>query len=382
LTPGPPGRQWPAPSVGRDSMSPPLRPTLQSCLEGRRNNLDFLRFVAAAGVIVSHAFPLGEGRGAVEPLDVFSRGQLSLGRLCVAVFLVISGVLITRSWERTPDLARFTWARVLRIFPGLAVMLLLTTLVLGPVFTTLPAGDYLLAADTHLYWLRNLALVSPQWELPGVFASNAYSQAVNGSLWTLKYEVGFYLLTLGLGLAGLLRKGMVAFGWVGAAVAPFVTGRLGFWPELYLYFGGGVALYLWRDRVRMSPWLALACVAGWLVTTRLGYGRIGTGLFGSYVVLYLAFVPAGALARFGRWGDFSYGVYVYAFPVQQAVTALLGGHTAWWVNAAVSLPVVVALSALSWHLVEKPALTFKDRPPALLRWLRFGPRGTQQGTLG
>ncbi|WP_164008101.1 acyltransferase family protein [Pyxidicoccus trucidator] len=360
-------------------MSPSLRPTLQACLDSRRNNLDFLRFAAASGVILSHAFPLGEGRGTVEPLDLFSRGQLSLGRLCVAVFLVISGVLITRSWERTPDLARFTWARVLRIFPGLAVMLLLTTLVLGPAFTTLPLRDYLLSADTHLYWLRNLTLVNPQWELPGVFESSAYSKAVNGSLWTLKYEVGFYLLTLGLGLAGLLRKSMVAVGWVGAAVAPFVTGRLGFWPELYLYFGGGVALYLWRDKVRMSPWLALACTVGWLALTWLGYGRIGTGLFGSYVVLYLAFLPAGPLAHFGRRGDLSYGVYVYAFPVQQAVTALLGGRTEWWVNAAVSFPVVVALAALSWHGVEKPALTLKDRPPALLRRLRFGSRAAMQG---
>ncbi len=350
-------------------MSPPDRPTLQACLEGRRNNLDFLRFAAASGVILSHAFPLGEGKGAVEPLEQLTRGQLSLGRLCVAVFLVISGVLITRSWERAPDLARFTWARALRIFPGLAVMLLLTALVLGPAFTTLPLRAYLTSADTHLYWLRNVTLVAPQWNLPGVFESNAYSPAVNGSLWTLKYEVGFYLLTLALGLAGLLRRSVVVFGWVGAAVASLITGRLGFWPELYLYFGGGVALYLWRDKVRLSPWVALACAAAWLVMARLGYGRIGTGLFGAYVVLYLAYLPVGALAGFGRRGDFSYGVYVYAFPVQQAVTALLGGRTEWWVNAAVSFPVVVALSALSWHLVEKPALKLKDSPPALLRKL-------------
>lgn len=353
-------------------MSHDSRPTLQACLEGRRNNLDFLRFAAASGVILSHAFPLGEGRGTVEPLEDFTRGQLSLGRLCVAVFLVISGVLITRSWERTPDLARFVWARVLRIFPGLGVMLALTTLVLGPAFTTLPLGDYLASADTHLYWLRNFTLVTSQWNLPGVFESNPYSSAVNGSLWTLRFEVGFYLLTLGLGLAGLLRKGMVAFGWVGAAVASLITGRLGFWPELYLYFGAGAALYLWRDRVRMSPWLALACAAGWLVLARLGVGRIGTGLFGAYVVLYLAYLPAGALADFGRWGDFSYGVYVYAFPVQQAVTALCGPRMPWWLNAAVAFPGVVALAALSWHLVEKPALRRKDRPPALLQRLRPG----------
>ncbi|MCP3144183.1 acyltransferase family protein [Pyxidicoccus xibeiensis] len=350
-------------------MPVPTSPTLQACLEGRRNNLDFLRFAAASGVIISHAFPLSLGKGTAEPLDALTREQLSLGRLCVAVFLVISGVLITRSWERTPDLARFTWARALRIFPGLGAMLLLSALVLGPAFTRLPLADYLASPDTYLYLLRNFTLNWPQWDLPGVFESNAFPRAVNGSLWTLKYEVGFYLLTLALGLVGQLRKPVVVFGWVGAAVASLVTGRLGFWPELYLYFGGGVALYLWRDKVRMSPWLALACAAAWLVMARLGYSRIGTGLFGAYVVLYLAFLPAGALASFGRWGDFSFGIYVYAFPVQQAVAALLGGPTEWWVNAALSFPVVVALSALSWHLVEKPALRLKDAPPAPLRRL-------------
>ncbi|AEI62621.1 acyltransferase family protein [Corallococcus macrosporus] len=348
---------------------PPASPhTLQACLDSRRNNLDFLRFAAAAGVLFSHAFPLGEGKGTAEPLEAFTRGQFSLGRLGVAVFLIISGVLITRSWERTPEVARFVWARALRIFPALGVMLLLTVGVLGPAFTRLPLGEYLTAPDTARYLLGNLALNWPQWHLPGVFESNAYPTAVNGSLWTLKYEVGFYLLTLGLGLTGLLRKGMVVFGLAGAAVATLVTGRLGFWPELYLYFGGGVALYQWRERVRMSAWVALACAAGWLVTARLGDGcRIVTGLLGGYVVLYLAFRPLGALADFGRRGDLSYGVYLYAFPVQQAVTALLGGRTAWWVNAAVALPCVLVLSALSWRWVEQPALRRKERLP---RWAR------------
>ncbi|WP_426757132.1 acyltransferase family protein [Myxococcus sp. Y35] len=342
--------------------------TLQACLDARRNNLDALRFAAAAGVLFSHAFPLGVGQGTVEPLESFTRGQLSLGRLCVAVFLVISGVLITRSWERVPDAARFTWARMLRIFPGLGVMLVLTTLALGPAFTHLPLRDYFTSPDTALYLLRNFTLHWPQWQLPGVFDANPYPHTVNGSLWTLKYEVGFYLLTLALGLTGLLRKGTVALGLVGAATATFVTGRLGYWPELYLYFGGGAALYLWRERVRMSPWVAAVCVVGWLVTARLGQGcRIATGLLGGYVVLYLAFQPLGALADFGRRGDLSYGLYLYAFPVQQAVTALLGGPTAWWVNAAVAFPCVLLLSALSWRWVEQPALRRKDRLPAWAR---------------
>lgn len=348
-------------------------PTLRQCLDGKRNNLDFIRFAAAAGVILSHAFPLGEGTGVREPLEDFTRGQVTLGRLCVAVFLVISGVLITQSHERTPSLARYTWARVLRIFPGLAVVLLASAFLLGPALTELPLSAYLGSPETYLYVLRNLTLYSPQWELPGVFTGNVYPTAVNGSLWTLKYEVGFYLLVAGLGAAGLLRRWVALAGWVAAAVVPFVPyvgPRLSFWPELYLYFGGGLALYLLRERVRMSPWVALGCVVGLVVTARLGVGfRYAVGCCGAYLVLYLAFLPS-RLAGFARYGDFSYGVYIYAFPVQQLVTALLGGRTVWWVNAALSLPVVVALAALSWHGVERPALRLKGAPPTLLaRWL-------------
>ncbi|WP_407741072.1 acyltransferase family protein [Hyalangium sp.] len=344
-------------------------PTLRQCLDGKRNNLDFIRFVAAAGVIFSHAFPLGQGLGTREPLEDFTRGQVTLGRLCVAVFLVISGLLITQSYERSPNLARYSWARVLRIFPGLGVVLLASALLLGPALTRLPLGTYFQAPETYLYLLRNFTLYAPQWNLPGVFQGNAYPGAVNGSLWTLKYEVGFYLLVAGLGAARLLRRQVALAGWVAAALVPFVPHvgpRLNLWPELYLYFGGGLLLYLFRERVRLSPWVALGCGVALLVTARLGVGfQHALGCCGAYLVLYLAFLPS-RLAGFARRGDLSYGVYIYAFPVQQLVTALMGGHVVWWVNAAVSLPVVVALAALSWHLVEKRALQLKHSPPALL----------------
>ncbi|EAU65046.1 O-acetyl transferase [Stigmatella aurantiaca DW4/3-1] len=344
-------------------------PTLRQCLDGQRNNLDFLRLVAAVGVIVSHSFPIAQGLGTREPLEAFSRGQLSLGRLCVAVFLIISGLLITRSQERAPSQAHYLWARVLRIFPGLAVMLLVSVFLLGPAMTDLPLEAYFRSPDTYRYLWRNLTLYQPQWNLPGVFTNNVYAPAVNGSLWTLQYEVGFYLLVAGVGLAGLLRRWTAGVGWGLAAVLPFVPyvgPRLGWWPELSLYFGGGLVLYLLRDRVRLSPWIALGCAGVLVATAWLGVGlRPAVGSCGAYLLMYLAFRP-GRLADFARFGDFSYGVYIYGFPVQQLVTALLGGRTEWWVNTALSLPLVGALSALSWHLIEKPALQAKNAPPSLL----------------
>lgn len=344
-------------------------PTLKQCLDSPRNNLDFIRLVAATGVIFSHAFPLAEGLGTREPLEDFTHGQMSLGRLCVAVFLIISGLLITRSQERSPSQAHYLWARVLRIFPGLAVVLLASAFVLGPVLTDLPLEGYLRSPDTYSYVWRNFTLYQSQWELPGVFEGNAYPRAVNGSLWTLKYEVGFYLLVAGLGMVGLLRRGWALAGWGLAAVAPlipYVGPRLGWWQELSLYFGSGLVLYLWRDRVRLSPWVALGCVAVLGATAWGGMGlRLAVGSCGAYLVMYLAFRP-GWKVNLSRFGDISYGVYIYAFPVQQLVSALLGGKTSGWVNVALSVPLVAGLAALSWHLVEKPAMRWKGAPPSLL----------------
>ncbi|RYZ43246.1 MAG: acyltransferase [Myxococcaceae bacterium] len=348
-------------------------PTLRQCLDGRRNNLDFIRFIAAVGVIFSHAFPLGQGAGAPEPFEAWTHGQMTLGRLCVAVFLIISGVLITQSFERSPGLARYLWARALRILPGLAGVLLVSAFLLGPALTELPLGRYFQSPETYLYVLRNLTLYQSQWNLPGVFPRNAYPGAVNGSLWSLSYEVGFYLLVAGLGATGLLRRPMALLGWAVAVLVPFVPRvgpRLNLWPELYLYFGGGLLLYLFRDRLRMSPWGALGCVVVLVVTAQWGGLKYAVGGCGTYLVLYLAFLPS-RLSGFARHGDFSYGVYVYAFPVQQTVTWLLGGTVAWWVNATLSLPVVVLLAALSWHLVEKRALRLKNSPPVFGFMARF-----------
>ncbi|NTX06094.1 MULTISPECIES: acyltransferase [unclassified Myxococcus] len=355
-------------------MSSSTRPTLQACLDGKHNNLDFMRFVAASGVILSHSFAAGEGlKGTPEPLEVLSHKQFTIGTVCVAVFFIISGLLVTRSWERTPRPRQFLWARALRIFPGLAVSLLLITFVMGSVFTTRPLAEYLTTPETYTYLLRNLALRDPQWNLPGVFETNAYPGAINGALWSLQYEVGFYLLVVGLGLTGFLRREWAVVGWLLAVVLNVVrVGRLGFWPELYLYFGGALALYLWRDRVRMNPWVALGCAVTLVATAFLGVGcHIAMGSCGAYLVLYLGFLP-GRLAGFGRHGDFSYGLYVYGFPVQQTVTALMGGFLPWWLNAVLSYPGALLLAVASWKWVEQPALRLKGTSPGLPRQVTPG----------
>ena len=138
---------------------------LKDVCEGRDNNLNLIRMIAAVGVLVSHAWPLSLGPGTPEPLSA-AVGQ-SLGSLSVLVFFVISGFLIPRSFERQPTLASWLRARCLRLAPALAVVLLLTVLVLGPLVTTLPLADYARRPETLTYVPRNLSLALGQSGLPG-----------------------------------------------------------------------------------------------------------------------------------------------------------------------------------------------------------------------
>ncbi|RYE79614.1 MAG: acyltransferase [Myxococcales bacterium] len=332
----------------------------------RKNNLDLIRFCAAVAVMISHSVPLSLGRGQAEPLEHFTRGQASLGRGSVAAFLVLSGLLITRSYERTPTVSLYLWARALRIFPGLAAMLLLTVLVLGPCLTSASLPDYFSSGLTYRYFVDNVTVIEPRWNLPGVFVNNAYPDAVNGSLWTLKYEVGFYLLVALFGATRTLRWPVMAALWALAAVLACSSTLGQLWPEMFLYFGGGMILHFLGARLRWSPVVGLLCVASLIATARLGVGfRCALGSAGAYLLYHLAFTPS-RWSEFARRGDFSYGIYIYGFAIQQVVTALLGGHTQPWINVALSLPVVLLLSIGSWHLIEKRALRRKGALPVWL----------------
>ncbi len=157
---------------------------------GRSNNFDSLRFLAAVAVLVSHSFAMAYGtRPGVQPLTIFSRNQTDLGSVAVLVFFVISGYLITRSFDRSPQPLQFLEARVLRIFPGLFLTLVLAAALLGPTVTTFPLGDYFRNSNTAQYIFGGVSLIWLQYDLPGVFLANPTPGVVNGSLWTLYLRV-------------------------------------------------------------------------------------------------------------------------------------------------------------------------------------------------
>lgn len=341
----------------------------------RDNNFDILRFLAASLVLFSHCYPL-TGHEAAEPITALT-GIDSGGGLAVAIFFVISGYLITGSCKNSNGIADYAIKRVLRLFPGLVVCVALTVLVLGAFLTTLHIWAYLHHPLTRAY-LSNIMLFI-RYTLPGVFESNAYPGAVNGSLWTLPVEALMYVIVLALGIVRALNtRVMVIF--VGACWLFYFRGVPAFglqsavWhnnfpvaesAKLACLFFGGALLYL-HGLSKLNRF-DLAMLAVFAIVAVRGTDAQHTAyiMLAPLIVITLALASLGRVARFGKHGDISYGIYIYAFPVQQTLVHFLGNDISPLVLFCASLPVTYLLSALSWRFVEKPALGLKKHRAVL-----------------
>lgn len=343
---------------------------------GRDNNYHVLRFIAASLVIVGHSFYLSTA-GGKEPLKMLT-GYKHFGEVGVLMFFVISGFLVTKSFLSRRDLSSYLEARILRIFPALAVAVIFAVLVVGPVATTLPLTDYFSDRQTVRHLVNNVTLTTPEWNLPGVFATNPWKNAVNGSLWSLFTEVRLYLLVGLLGVIGLLAPrsvcntvvvSVVLLGiYFPGALRVLVLALNTIHVGVSSAFAFGALCYINRDVVPMH----------WGVVVILGAAATllhGTASFPfafdlalAYSTLFLAYAPSPRWIRgLNGTGDYSYGIYLYAFPIQQLI--------AWFIPTVTALPMAVLafvgtlpLAVLSWHLIEKPSLDAKGTvAPALAR---------------
>jgi peptidoglycan/LPS O-acetylase OafA/YrhL len=307
---------------------------------------DYLRLIAAILVVAHHARVLNG-----QPPLMLGSG-LDPGALGVGIFFVISGALVAGSLERAPKTSTFLAKRALRIFPGLLVALVLTAFVLGPLVTSLSPRAYLLDPEPSGYVLRNLSLYAVTYALPGVFLAAPVAGIVNGSLWTLRLEFTAYLALAALGAARQVNARTLA---ALAGLAAIVAGALhlsGLDARGDLFriahlaalngflFLAGAALHLGRVRPRL--WMVLASLVllatpAWFLGLPLAVLRLGQ--------VDLPKPPA----------DLSYGLYIYSFPLQQW---LAEGRQ---LNLATSLALTLPFAALSWFLVEKPALRLKAR---------------------
>ncbi|MGC2200554.1 MAG: acyltransferase [Stellaceae bacterium] len=339
----------------------------------RQNNFDALRLLAAISVIFSHSFLIAEGTQNREWLILLTGNQCILGLTGVFVFFAISGFLVTQSFEQTPNRLHFLAKRALRIFPGLFVATLLSAFVLGPLVTTLPPSAYLLSrAEPYAYVLGNTLLDQTVHELPGVrFVDNPVGLEINGSLWTLRYEFVMYLMVLVLGIFRRLKVGtlLVLLGFGMVCLYSNMLDKFEKWGVLFQllsnwgwlvgFFAAGMVLYKLRHTRIFDGRIALLALAGLVLSVPLRQFITFFPIFGCYLALWLAVTPRLPAIPAARFGDLSYGLYIYGWPAEQAVTWLSGGRAAWWQVFLIALPAAAVIAFLSWHLVERPMLRLK-----------------------
>ncbi len=335
------------------------------------NNFNLIRLLAAYAVLISHSFVLVTGLGSDEPF--MATIQYSLGGVAVDIFFVTSGFLIAGSLLRLPGFLKYFRARSLRIFPALIVNNLVIVLLVAPLLTTVSLSEYFSDHKPWRYlWDNSTVVLHGMYHfLPGMFTNNPFPDVVNGSLWTLNYEVTAYIaLALFWAISVYLFKRsqkVMAFLVIAltiAALVLFYRSKLGQIESsnsyrLYFFFFSGASLFMLRKYIVLKHSYALAGFA--LVAISIYYAPafhyVYTPLLG-YLTLYCAYVPGGFLRKFNHFGDYSYGVYIYAFITQQSLRFLYPGITTWQMILSASF-ITIACAMLSWHLIEKRALTYK-----------------------
>jgi peptidoglycan/LPS O-acetylase OafA/YrhL len=331
----------------------------------RQNNFDALRVLAAVFVIFGHGVIL-TGRLGDFPFLLPQKFE----HVGVCIFFVISGYLITGSWERSHSVGQFISSRILRIMPLLVTVIVLSTFLLGPLVTTLSPGAYFSSGQTWQYLINIVFL--PADGLPGVFAALPYPNAVNGSVWTLRAEVICYGVVL---ILGLLRRRMQTAGFVVFAMGSLVLVLAG--PVIiagsnvsaaanyWIYFAIGALLKLYAPRRIFVPWIAAVVFACWLIAqivTPWNVAEIFSLIALPYFVLSFGLASTPIVRRTARFGDISYGIYLWAFPVQQLVVAYFG-RLPFPIDLALVVTFAGALAFASWHLIEKRALEARFKLP-------------------
>ncbi|HUO54134.1 MAG TPA: acyltransferase [Rhodoblastus sp.] len=343
-------------------------------VRGRDNNFNLLRVIAAFAVLYVHSRALTT-RGTCDLLPGLR--NFSSGAIALDLLFFTSGFLITASLISRGDLIDYAWARAMRVFPGLWLNLLLVVPALGLFIGTLPASDFFASPVTHDYVLRTGTLINGvRFALPGVFTNNPVPGVVNGSLWTLPIEWRLYEYLAGgwllFALKPAWRQKVFRYGLPAAAFALTAIALKTFYltgerdtvlvPQAMFFCGG--ALQMWRAHIRLS-YLRLAAL---LAVVALATLRLDV-FFPIYlltlgpIALHFVYLFGGPLRAYNRLGDYSYGVYIYSFPIQQSFIALHPGIAASTLDLyAATLSLACAI--FSWHVVEKRALGWKSIPAA------------------
>ncbi len=352
--------------------------TLENRSQGKDNNLNLVRLVAAFMVMYMHSFALCQANQEADVMYTLTFHKALSGQVGVDIFFVISGFLIYRSFERSHSIGKYLKARFLRIWPLLGLFILSSAFIFGPMFTTLSREEYF-ASDFKSY-LLNLVFISSDNRLPGVFA-NHINKSANGSIWTLEYEVLCYILVIFL--VPLLKKHKkLIFAVIACSAAVYLYFTYAYAAEeflgvstevfdnlgrLTLHFEVGSAYYLYRDKIKLSIRNFVIAVVGLIAASYFIDYEIAFALFGAYIIMYIGFGYFKISHIYNKFGDISYGVYILSFFVQQRLIDVMGAspdgyqvlRMDTYTNLWISFAIVVVLAFISWHCFEKQLLKLK-----------------------
>lgn len=282
-------------------------------------------------------------------------------------FFGLGGFLVTGSGLRVRNVSKFLWHRILRIFPALAVEVFLSAIFLGAIFTNLSLSDYYSSPEFWTYFNNIIGIIN--FNLPGVFLDNPFPRTVNGNLWTLRPDYYGYLILACLMLFGIFTRRNIYFtllliGFFGSIGLDLIThiGKPDFVPKdsaLVFSFLFGSMLFLRADII---PWrfdILLICLAFYILCGQLGGWSYLSSACVVYITVYAGLVKI-PMPSFFKSGDYSYGIYLYGFPIQQALVAYFFWTREWFVLFPISFTLAMALSMISWHYIEKPFLRLKN----------------------
>lgn len=360
----------------------PIRKKLTSCLKMSQNATEsnhflLLRLICATSVVAFHACPAALGPRHY-PDWVFGLGFPAF-EISVDIFFAISGYLIAASLERRRDLWSFVVARASRILPGVMVSVLLTLTLVALFFTELSLGEFFSSPLTRSFFFRNfIPILRFEAYLPGAFPDNPFKGITNPSLWTLAWEIRMYLLLAVVWKCSTLWKRLTFLRacilvWVAYLLGSAVTRHLP-WTNSQLIllqfrfvpvFFGGAILYLTMPKFRpcwilVTSVLAICTVLAF-ISKPLMYPAYQIAL--PLTVVWIAHLPWKALVRIRPPGDYSYGVYIHSFPIQQILAHALGPYLSYTNLLLISVPASILAGWVSWEFVEKKFLRSSRSEP-------------------
>ncbi|WP_180356012.1 acyltransferase family protein [Aliirhizobium smilacinae] len=345
----------------------------------KSNNFGSIRLALASLVILSHSPVLIDGNSSREILiNIF--GTISFGELAVDGFFIVSGFLIAKSFCDS-SLSEYFVKRIVRIYPGFLVCFALCAFILAPVVV----GATALMPATVIAGFAEAVRLRPPLAAGG-FANIAYPD-MNGSLWTIAYEFRCYVIAAVCGLLGLYRSRgkwiflaitaiLLALNTSGLAAGinlpiPTIIGEFGKATRLTGLFFSGTCFFLFRDHVPFPKWGGILSFAFLIAGLSLPpLAELAVATFGAYLIFWIAYaIPVGQLEAFTRKQDLSYGIYLYAWPIQNSFIYWFGiqNHL---LLSAITLVIAAAMASLSWRFVEKPA------QDAMRSFRSSGPRKT------